>query len=51
MIEEKDGKLKAFKFKLKNKKVNFPKTFLNAYNAETYEVDIHNFTDFVSMEE
>ena len=49
LVEEKDGKIKAFEVKWKKKKVNFSKSFVDAYQAETLLVDKSNFRDFVTI--
>ncbi len=47
-VEEKNGKIFAFEFKWKSKsKVKLPKTFINAYKAETKIIDRSNFREFV----
>ena len=47
-IEEQDGILNAFEFKWKEKKVNFPKSFLDAYPQHTTTaVSRENFEEFI----
>jgi len=52
-IEEHAGQLKAWEFKWNSKKrVQFPKTFLNAYpDSETYVVTPEDFEAFVGLED
>jgi len=47
-VEEKNGIITGFEFKWKAKKnVKLPKTFTEAYNADTKIIDGNNFRDFV----
>lgn len=47
-IEEQDGILNAYEFKWKDKKVRFPKSFLNAYPQHTTTaVSRENFDEFI----
>jgi hypothetical protein len=46
-VEEKEGKITAFEFKWKDKKVKFPQKFLDAYSANGNVIDRNNFRDFV----
>lgn len=48
LIEEKDGKLNAYEFKWKNKKVKSPKLFLDTYKKSEFEViNQDNFLSFI----
>lgn len=50
LVEEKNGIITGFEFKWKSKKnVKLPKTFREAYNAETEIIDRNNFRDFVKI--
>ncbi len=50
LVEEIDGNITGFEFKWKsNKNVRLPKTFREAYNAETKIIDRTNFRDFVIL--
>jgi predicted AAA+ superfamily ATPase len=48
-LEEENGQLSAYEFKWnENKKYNFPKTFLNAYNVPAkYVINRHNYSTFI----
>ncbi|HDK42398.1 MAG TPA: ATP-binding protein [Candidatus Pacearchaeota archaeon] len=47
-VEENSGKIYGYEFKWNNKKkVKLPKTFLEAYNAESKVIDRDNFREFV----
>lgn len=49
-IEEQDGTLNLYEIKWKDKKVNFPNSFLKAYpNHKTQVVNRENFDDFLSL--
>ncbi len=47
-VEEEEGRIYGFEFKWKKKKSQrLPKTFIEAYNAETKVIDKDNFREFV----
>ncbi len=47
-VEENSGKIYGYEFKWNNKKkVRLPKTFIEAYNAESKVIDRKNFREFV----
>jgi hypothetical protein len=47
-VEENNGKIYGFEFKWLNKKrVKLPKTFIEAYDAESKVIDRNNFREFV----
>jgi len=47
-VEENSGKIYGYEFKWNNKKkVKLPKTFIEAYNAESKVIDRNNFREFV----
>lgn len=49
-VEERNGKIYGYEFKWSMKKsAKIPKTFTNAYNAETMIVHSENFRDFVVL--
>ena len=49
-VEENSGKIYGYEFKWNNrKKVKLPKTFVEAYNAESKVVDRKNFREFVRI--
>ncbi len=48
-IEERDGHIFAYEFKLSKKKVKFSKTFKRAYpNASLKVISMENFEEFVT---
>ncbi len=48
-VEEKDGQLSGYEFKWKDKRVSFPQTFTNTYQAKTKIVNRANFREFVNI--
>jgi len=46
-IEESKGRVFGYEFKWVSKKFNFPKKFIETYNAETFLISRENFRDFV----
>jgi predicted AAA+ superfamily ATPase len=49
-VEENSGKIFGYEFKWNNKKkVKLPKTFVEAYNAESKVIDRNNFREFVKI--
>ena len=49
LIEEKDGKLSAYEFKWKHKKVNLPKPFVENYPESVISViSLENYHEFIS---
>lgn len=48
-VEERAGKVTAYKFKWLKKKTTFPQSFLEAYHAEGFLVDRVNFRSFVNI--
>ena len=49
LVEEGDGSISAFEFKYSpNKKVKFPKTFIEKYNPDTHVINRSNFRNFVN---
>ena len=47
-VEENGGKIAGYEFKWNKKKIsNLPKTFIEAYNAESNVIDKNNFREFV----
>ena len=49
-VEEYSGKIYGYEFKWNNKKkVKLPKTFTEAYNAESKVIDRNNFREFVKI--
>lgn len=46
-VEETNGRVFGYEFKWNSKKVIFPKTFTEAYQAETFLISRKNFRDFV----
>lgn len=46
-VEEKNGEISAFEFKWSNKKVKFPKNFIDTYKAKGMLIDRNNFREFV----
>lgn len=50
LVEESEGAISGFEFKWQmNKRVRLPKTFINAYEADSMIVDRSNFRDFVYL--
>ena len=48
LVEMKDGAVTGYEFKWKAKKTTrLPKTFVEAYNADSHIIDRNNFRDFV----
>ena len=49
-VEDNSGKIYGYEFKWNNKKkVKLPKTFIEAYNAESKVIDRNNFREFVKI--
>ncbi|VAW28026.1 hypothetical protein MNBD_BACTEROID07-396, partial [hydrothermal vent metagenome] len=49
-VEENSGKIYGYEFKWNNKKkVKLPKTFIEAYNAESKVINRQNFREFVRI--
>lgn len=48
-VEEKNGKLNGFEFKWKDRKKQFPKNFMETYNAEGHIIHRKNFREFIVL--
>jgi predicted AAA+ superfamily ATPase len=48
-VEDVNGKITGFEFKWQAKNTKFPKSFIEAYNAEGIRIDRSNFRDFVQI--
>ena len=48
-IEEDNGNIVGFEFKWSNRKVKFPKKFLDTYNATSFGISRDNFREFVTL--
>jgi uncharacterized protein len=48
-VEEIGGKITGFEFKWINKKMKFPQSFIDTYNAEGHIIDRKNFREFVKI--
>lgn len=48
-VEEKDGRVSGFEFKWQSKKGKFPKSFIEAYQADGNIIDRNNFRQFVRI--
>lgn len=48
-VEENAGNIFGFELKLAKNKVNFPETFVTAYNAKTKLINRDNFREFVNI--
>jgi len=49
LVEECNGQMTSFEFKWKSKKVSFPKSFMETYQAQGQVVDRDSFRKFVSI--
>ncbi|MFO7863225.1 MAG: ATP-binding protein [Salinivirgaceae bacterium] len=51
-VEENSGEITGYEFKWNKKKTTkLPKTFVEAYNAESYVIDKNNFREFVVIQD
>jgi predicted AAA+ superfamily ATPase len=48
-VEDVNGKITGYEFKWQSKNTKFPKSFIEAYNAEGSRIDRSNFRDFVQL--
>ena len=48
-VEDVNGKITGYEFKGQSKNTKFPKSFIDAYNAEGIRIDRSNFRDFVQL--
>lgn len=48
-VEESNGEISGYEFKWNSKKANFPKKFVETYNAETFLINKDNFRSFIKI--
>jgi len=50
-VEENNGQITGFEFKWNNKKMKFPKNFIETYKAKGHVIDRKNFREFVKIKQ